>query len=255
MIIGNNAGHTISGNGSGAVGLLNESVCTRQISKYFVELAKKNNHKVINCTIDKSNNYLYESVTKANKQELDLAVSHHLNSSSNNDANGVEVFIYDLDDKFTYDIAARICEELSKLGLRNRGVKESKEFYWIRNTNSKAILIEYLFCSNKDDVAKYNPQLLAQTVYNTIIGNKLSDNNNSNSPYRYENGDYNKSAKIVNLNGSNLNIRAARNTSSKVIGKLQEGSIVKVDYCLDNWFSVWENGKLGFIYGEYVKLM
>ena len=37
MIIGSNAGHTKSGVGSGAVGFLSESICTRQINNYFIK--------------------------------------------------------------------------------------------------------------------------------------------------------------------------------------------------------------------------
>lgn len=254
MKISNNEGHTLNGKGSGAIRYLNESICTRQIGKYFREIMKKNNHTVYNCTIEKSNNYLYEAVKESNKYNVDYAISHHLNCSDDVEANGVEVWIYDIHDKVTYETASRICNELSKLGLKNRGVKESKEFYWIKNTKSKAMIIEYLFCSNKSDVDKYNPQKLAEAVFKGLTNTK-SQGSVEDHKKIYPNGEYNCEAKVVNVGSKGLRIRAERNTSSEVLGKLLQGSIVEVDYCLNNWFSIWENGEKGFIYGEFIELL
>lgn len=262
MKIGSNAGHTLPGTtGCGAVGLINESVCTREIAKYFNEILRANNHSVIDCTIDKSTNYLKEAVAIANRQNLDYSISHHLNCSDDISANGVEVWIYDFNDKATVAAANRICDELSKLGLRNRGVKENKKFAWVKNTKSKAMIIEYLFCSNAKDVGLYNPQRLAEASCKGLIGQvkvnhgSVGPSENNDSRYSYKNGEYNRQARVVNVGSKGLNIRQARNTSSQVIGKLVQGSVIKVDYCIDNWFSVWENGKLGFVYGEYVQLI
>ena len=94
-IISNN-GHTLNGKGSGSIGFLNESICTRQIGKYFVEGMKSLNHTVYDITIDKSESYLTEVVNQANKYTVDYAITHHLNCFSNAEANGVEVLIYDI---------------------------------------------------------------------------------------------------------------------------------------------------------------
>lgn len=260
MRIINNNGHTISGLGSGAIGFLNESVCTRQIGKYFVEGMRNLGHTVYDITIDKSPNYLYEVINKANKYTVDYAISHHLNSYSDESSNGVEVWIYDLNDKKTYDIAKKICDELSKLGLRNRGVKESKKLYWIRKNKNKAILIEYLFCSNKKDCSIYNPQKLANSVIYALTDNISITSNklpiiNDPSSKKYLNGNYDTKGMVVNTNGEALNIREKRDLNSKIIGKLKEGTIVELDYCIDNWFSIWHDGKLGFINGKYIVIL
>lgn len=261
MKIINNNGHTLNGKGRGAIGFIDESICTRQIGKYFIEGMKALNHTVYDTTIDKSESYLTEAVNKANKYTVDYAITHHLNCHSNSEANGVEVLIYDLNDKKTYEVAKRICDEISKLGFRNRGVKESKSLYWLRKNKNKAMIIEYLFCSNKNDVSLYNPQKLANaTIYGLtnsypITTDKLPIINNNPTSNKYSNGTYQCKGKVVNTNGEGLNIREERNTNSKIIGKLTEGYIVKVDYCLNNWFSVWENGKLGFINGKYIELV
>ena len=47
MKIANNNGHTLNGTGRGAVGFIDESICTRQIGKYFIEGMKSLNHTVL----------------------------------------------------------------------------------------------------------------------------------------------------------------------------------------------------------------
>ncbi|MGL5714221.1 MAG: N-acetylmuramoyl-L-alanine amidase, partial [Paraclostridium sp.] len=78
MIIGTNAGHTLSGQGSGAVAILKESDCNRQVNNHFISKAK-NHFTVYDCTKDKSSDYLYDVVKMANSYNLDLAISHHMN--------------------------------------------------------------------------------------------------------------------------------------------------------------------------------
>lgn len=253
MIIGSNAGHTKNGHGRGAIGILDESICTREINNYFINHLK-GQIEVLDLTIDYSSNYLSEAVTKANKQFLDYSISHHLNCSSSNLANGVEVWIYDINDKDLYNKAKNICEEISKLGFRNRGVKESKDLYWLKYTKSKALLIEYLFCSNSNDVSKYDAKKLAHAAAKGLLGSVQSNNTSNIKSPKYKNGNYNSMVQVINTNGSGLNIRADRSVSSKVLGKLKEGQVFEVNYCLNNWFSTYVTGSLGYVSGEYIKL-
>ena len=80
------------------------------------------------------------------------------------------------------------------------------------------MIIEYLFCSNKNDVSLYNPQKLANAcIYgltNTypITTDKLPVINNTSNTY--SNGTYQCEGKVVNTNGEGLNIRAERNANS-----------------------------------------
>lgn len=257
MIIGDNAGHTVQGKGTGAVGFINEGLTNREISNHFRENMISLGHKIIDCTVDKSENYLVAIVKKANAQKLDLALSHHLNHSDDARANGVEVWVYDIHNPKTSNIASKICVELEKLGFRNRGVKESKKLAWLKNTKSDAVLIEYCFCSNETDVKKFNAKKCADAVTMAICGENPPAGN-STSKNRYENGDYNRKA-MIKTKGSSLNVREARNTNSEVIHKLLNNSIIEVDYCFDNWFSTWlltDSGvKVGFVHGDYIELL
>ncbi len=55
---------------------------------------------------------------------------------------------------------------------------------------------------------------------------------------------------------SNINIRAERNTNSKIVGKLVQGEKIKVDFLQNNWYAVFklnenrrsENASLGYVY-------
>lgn len=260
MKVVNNNGHTLNGKGSGAIGFLNESICTRQIGKYFVEGMRSLGHTIYDCTIDKSQSYLYEVVNMANKYKVDYAISHHLNHFDNSEANGVEVLIYDLNDKETYNVADKICKEIAKLGFRNRGVKQGNHLYWLRKNNNKAIIIEYFFCSNKQDVSLYNPQKLANAVVYALTNNYPITNNNqpiinNSTPTLYLNGNYDVKGKVVRTNGEGLNIRAERNANSKIIGTLREGELVMLDYCINNWFSIWNSNQVGYINGKYIDLV
>ncbi|MGL5711717.1 MAG: N-acetylmuramoyl-L-alanine amidase, partial [Paraclostridium sp.] len=211
---------------------------------------------VYDCTKDKSNDYLYDVVKMANSYNLDLAISHHLNSFHDEEANGVEVLVYDLNDKKTVKIANDILSELTKLGLRNRGVKERKNLYWLNKTKAKAILIEYLFVSNKSDVSKYDARRLSEAVVSGLLSNcSIKPPTTSGTGFKYSNGAYSKKGVVVNTNGTGLNVRTERSVNGKIIGNLKEGKEITVCYCIDNWFSTYDTGQLGFIHGGYIKLL
>ena len=122
------------------------------------------------------------------------------------------------------------------------------------------MIVEYLFCTNKKDVGLYNPQKLANAcIYGLTNSYPITTNKTpvvSSPEYKtYINGNYDTKGKVVRTNNTGLNIRAERNANSKILGKLNEGDIVKLDYCIDNWFSIWYNQKVGFINGKYIDLI
>lgn len=187
---------------------MSESICTRQINNYFIKgLSNNKNYKVIDCTVDYSSNYLNEATYLANKQKLDFAISHHLNHSNAPSSNGIEVWTYDLSDKNTYNLASRICEELSNLGFNITNITNSSPVTEITNIT------------------------------------------------KYKNGDYDTRAIVVNTKNLGLNVRADRTQDSLSLGKLKEGQEIVVNYCLNNWFSTYALGKLGYVSGEYIKLL
>lgn len=152
MFIVLNAGHTQSGYGSGALGYLNESKENRKIVEAVKTYLEMKGHKVIIDNVDKAasnTEYLKKVVNTANKSKCDLFVSIHLNGGG---GKGCEVYTWQ---GRKYSSAVGVCEELSKLGFRNRGVKDGSMFYVIKKTTMEAMLIEVCFVDNLEDYELY----------------------------------------------------------------------------------------------------
>lgn len=58
MYIGLDAGHTLSGLGTGASCYASETDMNRKVHKRLTEMLTEKGHKVHNCTVDKSNSDL-----------------------------------------------------------------------------------------------------------------------------------------------------------------------------------------------------
>lgn len=148
-----NAGHTASGAGSGAVGFINESTETRRVVNLVKYYLRGKGHTVIVANVDKAKSqyeYLREVVKIANKHaDADMFVSVHFNAGG---GTGCECYTYK--GKKTAS-AVGICEELSKYGFRNRGVKDGSPLYVISKTKMPAVLAEVCFVDNNEDCNLY----------------------------------------------------------------------------------------------------
>ena len=145
MVIGVNCGHTISGAGSGAVGIINESQHTRLVGHALMDYLRSAGCNVIDCTIDQANTrdeYLAAAVALANRQDLDWFISIHFNASASHEGHGVEAYTYE---GRQYSDAVDVCENIEALGFKNRGVKAGSGLYVIRKTKAKSMLIEVCF--------------------------------------------------------------------------------------------------------------
>ena len=151
-----NAGHTATGAGYGAVYKgFRESEINRAVVKALIPKLKKLGHTVHNSTVDKAstnNAYLSQAVKSANNSGADLFLSIHCNASAAHTGYGVECWTYK---GAQHPEAKRICANLSSLGFRNRGVKDGRNLYVVKNTYAKAILIELFFLDNYTDRKLY----------------------------------------------------------------------------------------------------
>ena len=139
MTIGINCGHTTSGPGYGAVGVIKESEHTRLVGQALMGLLRAAGVAVIDCTIDQANTqqeYLAAAVALANRQDLDWFISIHFNASKTREGHGVEVYTYK---GRQYQDALDVCENIESLGFTNRGVKAGSGLYVIRKTKAKSI--------------------------------------------------------------------------------------------------------------------
>ena len=151
-----NAGHTATGAGYGAVYKgFRESDINRAVVKALIPKLKNLGYTVHNSTVDKaatSQAYLREVVKSANNSGSELFISIHCNASTAHTGHGVECWTYK---GAQHTTAKHICANLSNLGFRNRGIKDGRNLYVVRNTTAKAILVELFFLDNYTDRKRY----------------------------------------------------------------------------------------------------
>ena len=174
MIIGLDMGHTLSGAGTGARGYVEETVKNREAGNRLMAMLREKGHTVINCTVDKSSNDLYDRVRKANAQKLDLFVSLHLNAFKPTTSEmGVETHIYngnydgkEANRRYAQAIQTALVQEVKWI---DRKVKESN-FYVLRETVAPAMLVELGFCDSQGDMNKWNTEKIAAALFRGITG-------------------------------------------------------------------------------------
>ena len=249
------AGHTASGNkGCGAVGHINESDETRKVAPKVVEYLKKLGVDATYIKLDKAttSDYLGEQVKLANsKGKFDCVVQIHFNAGSsdpNSNTTGTETYYRTSSGKAFSD---RVNKKLSTL-FKDRGSRNDKpNLYWLKNTNSPAILIELCFVDDKDDVRIYNNNFdkVCKLIAEGLVGKDLPVETVAKN--KYANGTYNKKARVT----QNLNLRKGRGTDFDIIQVIPKGTTLTVSYCLNNWFSTYDFGTVGYVSGDYIELI
>lgn len=166
----------------GANGLLDEVNEDRAVKNKVIELLRNEGHTVYDCTDDNGkdqNSNLKAIVSKCNAHKVDLDVSIHLNAGG---GTGTEVYIYS-DNSKSKDEAERIAKNISNaLGIRNRGVKVSKNLYVLRKTNSPALLVECCFVDNAIDKAKWNADKCAKAIVESILNKSVNEHIETPTP-------------------------------------------------------------------------
>lgn len=185
--------HTLSGKGTGASSLIDESRESRTLSKLVASTLKSFGHHVNHISCDSSPNYLKYLTDIANKENYDLCIQIHFNAfQKTNNKMGTEVFYYHTNEK-TKKIASETFKELSKY-FKPRGVKTNKQMNgrdaWLRLNKNPAILIETCFVDSVADVEMYKKH--TTDVANAICTPFKPKNINPNKLYRVIVGAYNK---------------------------------------------------------------
>lgn len=165
-----NAGHTLQGGGTGASGFLNEAEEARKIVNAIKNYLRSKGHTVVVANVDKANTqneYLQKVVEEANKHgNADLFVSIHFNAGG---GRGSECYSWR---GRKIPAAVGLCDEMSKLGFRNRGVKNGSDLYVIRKTTMETVLFEVCFVDNQLDYDLYKKcgvPAIAQAITRGIL--------------------------------------------------------------------------------------
>lgn len=181
MRINVHAGHNPDGKiACGAIGFIQESTEARKVKNEVISQLKQLGHVVYDCTCENGtsqSNVLNKIVNACNSHSVDLDISIHFNagvenSNSDGKTTGTEVFTYGTSD-IAKTYAERVCDAISKLGYKNRGVKVNKKLYFLRKTKAPAILIECCFVDDKDDVQLYDYQKIAEAIVYGVTYQKI----------------------------------------------------------------------------------
>lgn len=170
-------GHTASGNlGCGAVDLLDESNCTREIAPLVCKYLEKEGHETHLLRIDKSNSYNFEDCyvrsNQANAIGGDLFVEIHLNSGKERTGDGTEVCVNSVSGS-TATIGQQIADRISKaLNIDNRGLREERLIV-LRRTNMPALLVECMFVDT-NNTSNYKPDVIAKAIAEGILNKEIS---------------------------------------------------------------------------------
>lgn len=164
----------------GASGQFSEVTEDRKVKNLVISKLRSLGHTVYDCTDDAgatANQNLANIVKKCNQHTVDLDISIHFNAF-NGSAHGSEVFQYDSQ---TNTVATNILNAICALGFTRRGVKNGSGLYVIKNTKSKAILIECCFCDSATDARIYNAESMATAIVKGITGKTVGSSGSSSS--------------------------------------------------------------------------
>lgn len=162
----------------GASDYIDESREDRIITKKVIRLLKKNRIKAYNCTVNNGTSQtdvLRKICTKCNSKTRDIDISIHFNSAAHQKVTdrkttGTEVWVRDTSG-VKGDLSKRICNQLSKVGFKNRGVKTTSGLWVLNKTTKPELLIEVCFVSDPDDAKLYkkNRDAVAKAIVQAIL--------------------------------------------------------------------------------------
>lgn len=216
---------------------------------------------------------LQNRVKKANSNKCDLVVSLHANAltgSWQEKAYGLVVIHHKNCQVKSKTLANNCYNHLSKevdwysnggtkYGVRADTDISGSSLYILRKTNMPAILIEYGFMDNWEDVKRMiTPKFQKDCAEATVKGicktlgvKYVSENTNTSSSAKsWKNGTYNCKVKAT----ANLNLRTGRGTNYSIIHTIPKGTVFELGYVYNNWGSTWDfKGQVGYLCCDYIE--
>lgn len=201
----------------GASGIFSETEEDRKVKDAVISKLRQLGHTVYDCTDNdgatQSQN-LTNIVRNCNAHNVDLDISIHFNASDGN-GHGTEVYLYG--NGKHREAGERIVNEISKLGFRNRGIKDGSRLYVVTNTKALALLIECCFCDNAEDARIYNAEAVAAAIVKGISGQTVKPIHPAKAP---TNG---RHEIVVECTADVLNRRKEPSLNAEIVGKENKG--------------------------------
>lgn len=188
------SGHSI--NCQGASDIINEVTEARKIVDRIFDMCKAMGIEVykFHDTSSSSSQNLRNIVNWHNKFKDGIDISIHFNAYQHTtNSMGTEVCYYSQS-----QLASKVSSAISKAsGLKDRGAKERKGLYVLKNTNKPMILIEICFCDSSYDVQKYRENFdnICLSIIQALTGkttqiNNTNNNSNNDKIYHVQVGAY-----------------------------------------------------------------
>ena len=139
----------------------------RNDGRFEVLLSRPDEDTVLGSDVPSS---LKARVNGASEFDADYFISLHINSFTNDAANGIEVF--SADDNESYSFGRSLLQGMvASTSLNDRGMKPSSELYLLENADMPVVLLEMGFISNSSDsqLLSESPDLFAEGIYNGIV--------------------------------------------------------------------------------------
>ncbi|MBO5756118.1 MAG: N-acetylmuramoyl-L-alanine amidase [Clostridia bacterium] len=140
----------------------------KEDGRFEVCLSRPEESTVLGTDRDSS---LQARVDGAAQFEADYFISLHINSFTDDSANGIEVHTARMGDE-SYAFGKRLLNGmLDATGLKSRGMKQSGDLFVLKHATMPAVLLEMGFISNQNDAAflQQHPDLFAQGIYDGIV--------------------------------------------------------------------------------------
>ena len=168
-----NAGHGGSDPGAVSKNGTKEADITRKVSSLLACQLIKNGFNVEFYQQEKS---LTEVSQVENSSNSDLFISIHCNSFNKESASGVEVLYYPTSTKGKKCAQIVQNELVSKIKLKDRGIKARSDLHVLKRTKAVAILVELAFLSNQQEekLLINKPDIFADAILEGIKKIKLS---------------------------------------------------------------------------------
>ena len=170
IILAIDIGHNVPYD-TGAVGIRREDDLNRLVGNSLISKLRERGIKVVNCTPTTAkslNDSLYQRVITANNCGATLFVSIHHNACPGGYGAEVLCIKNNYQGGLSTKVGESILNELSSLGLRNRGVKDRRDLYVINNTSMPALIVECAFVDSSSDMKNYNPEKTTAAIYKGI---------------------------------------------------------------------------------------
>lgn len=258
---------------------IHENEFNKNIMDLFIEGCKRCGIDTIQVAPGDTDIPLATRVSKANSNKADLYISFHANALAGTwqtRAYGLVVIKHEKCSSKTNTLANNVYDYLksnvnwysngaTKYGVRKDTDISGYSLYVLRKTSMPAVLIEYGFMDNWEDVkvmctdkfAKDCAEATLKGVCKTlgvkyIAPNTQTSNQNSNTTpsNSWKNGDYNCKVRAK----ANLNLRAGRGTNNSIITTIPKGTVFTIGYVKDNWGSTWDfKGQAGYFCCDYIE--